>query len=460
MLAARGGDGQESLDEDIAGFAGRAEARLAPDDGRPQSAFGPIVGRFDGGMIQASEEGRPKLAEFGAQRVELGVWQFQTAPQQRPESGLQHADLVSSCRLGDRSVPDLAMQDEESSLFPPQTNGDLRGRLASAFEGFKIPLEVGMAKAPVGQRNVVVGFGPVADHLGTGNVGTEEFPTGILGAVLVQAEQRPVVGYRHPQPATLTGFLETSLVDVGDGADPHGLGNSVHRRCQRVADPVADGHDRAQRHVQAGQIGDELQSLTAAEPITSDQAGDQRFQVGTKTRARHRDRQVGNRYCAASLAAPPLAPMLGDRDVNRWDLADLVQRRMPDDGAVREAVTAVAAVTGMMVNTVVHPLGWQHFPRMAVMAGLSATLAARRRFDRFGDRWRIRTGWLVGVAGILIQSGFEFGHLRSQRSDLSQHGQDECLRLRRRTVPDVGRQRGRSWRRERHAHVLPQPYAA
>ena len=61
----------------------RAETPLAPQDGRPDGAFGHIVGGFDPGDIQGGPQGGPVLNEGGPVREEGAV----EAPGPHPDVG-------------------------------------------------------------------------------------------------------------------------------------------------------------------------------------------------------------------------------------------------------------------------------------------------------------------------------------------------------------------------------------
>ena len=56
-------DRQHGTGEPCATPGLRAETALAPQDGRPDGAFGHVVGGFDPGNIQVGPEGRPQVVD-------------------------------------------------------------------------------------------------------------------------------------------------------------------------------------------------------------------------------------------------------------------------------------------------------------------------------------------------------------------------------------------------------------
>ena len=68
LLATSCNNGQDARDKHVAAVALRAEATLAPQDGRAQSAFSRIVGRIDAFDGQESPECGPQAQQVVAER--------------------------------------------------------------------------------------------------------------------------------------------------------------------------------------------------------------------------------------------------------------------------------------------------------------------------------------------------------------------------------------------------------
>jgi hypothetical protein len=61
-----------------------------------------------------------------------------------------------------------------------------------------------------------------------------------------------------------------------------------------------------------------------------------------------------------------------------------------------------------VMHIAIHPLGGQTLTTVPFMSGLSARFAPCRLTRRRLSPWRIGTGRLVGIGGVLIEFGFKF----------------------------------------------------
>jgi len=147
---------------------------------------------------------------------------------------------------------------------------------------------------------------------------------------------------------------------------------------QRVGRAREDRLHRARADARAEQLLTQLHDVAPRDPVSDRERHDRRLQPGPVGAGRLGWQHRG-RLGAAARASHALAAVLGDPDGHHRQLLDLVTRRISGRDALGdgEDVPAVAAL-GPVLNDFIDGPQRQQRPALALMAGLTARLLARR----------------------------------------------------------------------------------
>ncbi len=291
------------------------------------------------------------------------------------------------------------------------------------------------AQLPLGRGVAVGGVPAVRTNDPVKRCGQERIQAG-ASATGGDAETGDLVSGRRPEPAALTGFAPTGLIDSHDRRRLDGGVDGGIERGQRRTHPLRAGCHAAEADGQIGHIGEQVANRPIAEVVRSVQRADQRGHTRAVAGAVLR-RACGRHAGGAGRAADRVLDIVRHVWGDRWRFPHLGRLRR---GRIRQGWgkgrRALWAGGGMEWDDGV---GLAPFAGGAGMIGLAAAWTPARRVRRARrGAGRIGGGRFGRVLAGLGQTLFEFQHPRGKRGDLLDQRRDQHVSRKRPRVPHVG----------------------